>query len=156
MPNFRGLFRKLKKKLVGLFENYYPAQSSQEVRAKIALLKPKKRKKNQIITRDDEIVESMFEPPLDTIIEEDSENPENNPEVPENPENNPENPENNPENPENNPENPENRKKRKKPFNESEDSDSDTDGEFDESCEEQINEQTDYSDMEVEENRIEE
>ena len=104
MPIFRGLFRKLKKKLVGLFENYYPAQSSQEVRAKIALLKPKKRKKNQIITRDDEIVESMFEPPLDTIIEEDSENPENNPEAPEVPEI-PDIPENNPENTENNPQN---------------------------------------------------
>ena len=108
------------------------------------------------MTEDDEIVESMFEPPLDTIIEEDSENPENNPDVPENPENNPENPENNPENPENNPENPENRKKRKNPFNESEDSDSDTDGEFDESCEEQTYDQIEYSDMEIEENRIEE
>ena len=141
--------------MVGLFENYYPAQSSQEVRAKIALLKPKKRKKNQIITRDDEIVESMFEPPLDTIIEEDSENPENNPEAPEVPEI-PDIPENNPENPENNPQNPDNRKKRRNPFTDSEDSNSDTDGEFDESCEEQTNEQTEYSDMEVEENMIEE
>ena len=89
----------------------------------------------------------MFEPPLDTIIEEDSENPEV-PEVPESPDI--------PENPENNPENTENHKKRKNPFIESEDSDSDTDGEFDESCEEQNYEQIEYSDMEVEENRIEE
>ena len=118
-------------------------------------MKPKKRKKNQIITRDDEIVESMFEPPLDTIIEEDSENPENNPEAPEVPEI-PDIPENNPENPENNPENPDNRKKRRNPFTDSEDSNSDTDGEFDESCEEQTYEQIEYSDMEVEENMIEE
>ena len=47
-------------------------------------MKPKKWKK--IITRDNEIVESMFERLLDTIISEDSENPEINPEIPENPE----------------------------------------------------------------------
>jgi hypothetical protein len=42
--------------------------------------------KKLIITRDNEIVESMFERLLDTIISEDSENPEINPEIPENPE----------------------------------------------------------------------
>ena len=81
-------------------------------------------------------------------MEEDS---ENNPEIPENP-GDPGNPENleNPGDP-GNPENPENRA-RKNPF-ESDSDGSDTDGEFDESLEEEINENTD---MEAEEFRSEE
>ena len=81
-----------------------------------------------ILTKDDELVEEMFEKPLDTIMEEDLENPEIS----------------------ENQENQENQEiqTRKNPFD-SEDSDnSNTDGEFDESIE--------IPDIEVEEFRSEE
>ena len=88
-----------------------------------------------ILTKDDELVEEMFEKPLDTIMEEDLENPE----ISENQENQ--------ENQEIT-EIPEDLQIRKNPFD-SEDSDnSNTDGEFNESIE--------IPDIEVEEFRSEE
>ena len=77
-------------------------------------LQPKKRKgkENVILTKDDELVEEMFEKPLDTIMEEDLENPE----ISENQENH-------------------EIQTRKNPFDSDDSDDSNTDGEFDESIE---------------------
>ena len=97
-------------------------------------LQPKKRKgkENKILTKDDELVEEMFEKPLDTIMEEDLENPE----ISENQEN------------QENQEISEIPQTRKNPFDSEDSDDSNTDGEFDESIE--------IPDIEVEEFRSEE